>query len=147
MFLVLIDCSGNSADDRLSEINGNNLERVVNLYYSYQKAHNWVGTPNESAFRTYVEEFDPVKLKRIGIEPGQTSKVFFSERDGQPFRIRYGVMGSMMGSNKAVVFEAVGEGGKRWVGFLDNHEEAVDESEFDRLWLADDGQDLEVTRQ
>ena len=40
----------------------------------------------------------------------------------------------MMGCSKPVVFESVGIDGKKMIGFLDNSEREVGQSELDDLW-------------
>ena len=61
-------------------------------------------------------------------------QLFVSPRDNQPFKIRYGVQGSIMGSSEPVIFEATGVDGKREVGFLNMTEKEVDAAEYDALW-------------
>ncbi|MEN0110145.1 MAG: hypothetical protein AAF805_05440, partial [Planctomycetota bacterium] len=74
------------------------------------------------------------KLERIGVDAASIDGLFVSERDGQPFNIRFGVRGSAMGSKEPVVFEAEGEDGRRMVGFLNMTSKEVESPEYDRLW-------------
>ena len=72
----------------------------------------------------------------IPVDPNALDKLFISERDGQPFKIRYGVLGSAMGSSAPVIFESAGDSKGRLVGFLDMQQREVDESEYKSLWSA-----------
>lgn len=129
-----LGCTETDPESTLAELNKTNLQRVTNLYFAYQKKHNFQGPPDEEAFKAFVRDFSPRKLERIGVDPSAIDEVFISSRDGQPFKIRYGVTGSMMGSKEPVVFEAEGDGEKRRVGFLDMSQREVDAAEYDRLW-------------
>jgi hypothetical protein len=131
---LLIGCSGNAdPQDALAKANETNLQRLANLYVAYQTEHNWVGPPDEAKFKEFLRFYSPKKLTRIGIDPAATDQLFVSERDGQPFKIRYAVVGSMMGSQEPVVFESAGVDGKRLVGFLDMSQREVGNDEYERL--------------
>ena len=123
-----------STDDLVAQANATNIERLASLYTGYQSEHDWVGPRDEAAFKAYVRAFDPQKLKRIGIDPAVADGLFTSERDGQPFKIRYAVKGSVMGSSEPVIFEQAGVNGRRQVGFLDMTEREVDDAEYQTLW-------------
>lgn len=132
---LLAGCSG-SADpvNALAKANESNIQRLANLYLAYQSDNNWAGPPDEVAFKEFIKAYSPKKLERIGIDPAQVDQLFVSERDGQPFKIRYKVVGNMMGSTEPVVFEAEGAGGQRMVGFLNMTQREVDAAEYDSLW-------------
>lgn len=131
---AMTGCGGSSPDSRLADLNSSNLQRIANLYRAYQLKHESAGPADESALRAFVSSLNPKKLERIGVDPGSIDDMFISERDNQPFNIRYGVRGSVMGSNEPVVFEAEGRGGMRLVGFLDMSNREVDAAEYDQLW-------------
>jgi hypothetical protein len=73
-------------------------------------------------------------LANIGVDPAALDQLFVSGRDGEPFRVRYGVPGHILGSNAPVVFESSGVDGKRIVGFLNMTTQEVDNVEYERLW-------------
>lgn len=125
--------SGDNAASALATANNSNLQRLANLYVAFQSEHDWRGPNDETEFKTYLRSIDPAKLERIGIDPNSIDALFISERDGQPFAIRYGVRGSVMGSAEPVIFEAVGDGSKRLVGFLNMTQREVDPAEYDSL--------------
>lgn len=123
-----------STDDLVAQANSTNIERLASLYTGYQSEHEWAGPPDEAAFKAYIRAFDPQKLKRIGVDPAAADSLFTSERDGQPYKIRYAVKGSAMGSTEPVIFESTGVDGRRQVGFLDMTEREVDDAEYQSLW-------------
>lgn len=132
--IMLTGCGERNPEADLAALNETNLQRVTNLYFAYQKKHRFQGPPNEAAFKKFVNELDPKKLERIGIDPVGIEGTFVGDRDGQPFKIRYGVQGSAMGSQEPVVFEAEGAGGTRKVGFLNLTQREVDAAEYELLW-------------
>lgn len=125
--------SGNNPASALADANKSNLQRLANLYLAFQSEHDWRGPTDETEFKTFLRSIDPAKLERIGIDPNNLDAIFISERDGQPFAIRYGVRGSVMGSAEPVIFEAAGDGDQRLVGFLNMTQREVDPTEYDSL--------------
>jgi hypothetical protein len=134
---LLIGCSRRTdPDSAIASVNGTNIQRLANLYFTYQSQHEWRGPADEAEFKSFLEKYNPHKLARIGVDPNALDKLFINERDGQPFKIRYGVRGSAMGSSAPVIFESTGDGKGRLVGFLDMQQREVDESEYNSLWSA-----------
>jgi hypothetical protein len=135
MSSLLAGCSGGTdPNEAIAKVNSNNIQRLANLYFSYQIKHDWRGPKDEKAFKDFIRGYNPKKLTRIGIDPNAVDDLFVNERDGQPFQIRYSVRGSAMGSSEPVLFEAVGVDGNRRVGFLDMVQREVDEAEYRDLW-------------
>ncbi len=120
--------------DALASVNETNIQRLANLYFTYQSKHDWRGPADEAKFKDFLRSYNAAKLTRIGIDPNAIDELFISERDGQPFKIRYGVAGSAMGSSEPVIFESSGDGETRLVGFLNMKQRAVDEAEYQALW-------------
>ena len=134
---LLVGCSSRTdPDSAIARVNTTNIQRLANLYFTFQSQHEWRGPVDEAQFKSYLRKYDPHKLSRIGVDPNALDKLFISEGDGQPFKIRYGVLGSAMGSSAPVIFESAGDGKRRLVGFLDMQQREVDESEYDTLWSA-----------
>jgi hypothetical protein len=121
-------------DSAIARVNETNMQRLANLYFTFQSQHEWRGPANEAEFKSYLRGYNRHKLSRIGVDPDALDNLFVSERDGQPFKIRYGVPGSAMGSSEPVIFETVGDGKGRLVGFLDMQQREVDETEYNSLW-------------
>ncbi|QDV73998.1 hypothetical protein [Botrimarina mediterranea] len=127
-------CSQSSPESTLASLNESNVQRLTNLYFAYQKKHDFNGPKDEQDFRQFIQGISPDKLSRIGVDSASIDTVFISDRDGQPLRVRYRVKGSMMGSQEPVVFEAEGAEGMRMVGFLNMTQREVDAAEYDQLW-------------
>ena len=106
-----------SADDMLAKSNQENIQRLATLYVRFQLSNGSAGPANEAEFRKFISDCSPKRLERIGVDINSIDDLFISERDSEPFKIRYGVRGNSRGSNDPIVFEAVGADGKRRVGF------------------------------
>lgn len=134
---VLTGCSrGIDPDQAIARFNETNLQRLANLYFTYQSKHDWRGPADEAEFKAFLRGYNPRKLTRIGIDPNAIDDLFVSERDGQPFKIRYSVAGSAMGSSEPVIFESFGVGGNRLIGFLNMKQREVDAAEYETLWAS-----------
>ena len=134
---LLIGCSSRTdPDSAIARVNTTNIQRLANLYFTFQSQHEWRGPAGEAEFKSFLHKYNPHKLSRIGVDPNALDKLFISERDELPFKIRYGVLGSAMGSSAPVIFESAGNGKRRFVGFLDMQQREVDDSEYDALWSA-----------
>jgi hypothetical protein len=131
---TITGCRQSNPESTVAALNESNVQRLVNLYFAYQKNFDFNGPKDEQAFRQFVQGLDSEKLQRIGVDPASVDSIFISERDGQPFKIRYRVRGSIMGSSEPVVFESQGVDGNRMVGFLDMSQREVDAAEYDQLW-------------
>ena len=136
--LVLFPCSGCQTEvdpnQIVAEANNSNIKRLSNLYLAFQMKNNWKGPKNEDQFKSFLKKLTPAKLERIGIDSGTIDQLFVNERDGEPFKVRYSVPGSAMGSSEPVVFEATGVDGRRMVGFLDMQLKELEGAEYDQLW-------------
>lgn len=131
----LAGCGGEiDVNEAIAKVNESNIQRLANLYFTYQMKHNWRGPTDEKALKDFIRGYNPKKLTRIGIDPNAIDDLFINERDGQPFKIRYKVPGSAMGSTEPVVFESAGVDGKFLVGFLDMQQREVDEAEYNQLF-------------
>jgi len=68
-------------------------------------------------------------LELMQIDRENLDELFMSERDGEPFKIQWGVKGW---GDRALVFESVGVNGKRLVALSETRE--VDDAEYEGLW-------------
>ena len=89
------------------------------------------GPESEEELRAFLTENRTAKalLKRMGVEPDSLDEIFISERDGKPFKIRWGVSGI---EDHAIVFEAEGVNGKRMVAFTRTRE--LEDEEYEGYW-------------
>ncbi len=130
---ALSGCGSQSAENLLANANDSNIEKLANLYGKFQQDHSWKGPANEQEFRDYIDNAVPDFIKeRIGFTT--TDEVFVSQRDSEPFQIRYEIVGSARGCSEPAIFEATGRGGKRMVGFLNMEQREVDDQEYQALW-------------
>lgn len=123
---------GATADSLVADANGTNIQRLANLYLAFQSRNDYEGPADEAAFKEFISGFNAKKLDRMGIT--DTDAIFTSERDNEPFKVRYGVAGSSRGSDEAVIFETTGVEGKRRVAFLNTKVEEFEASQYDELW-------------
>ena len=147
---AMVGCGEPSTDAVVGEANSSNIQRLSNLYigFQYRNSENgYSGPADEAEFKEFVSKFNTSKLERMGIDTSDIDAVFISERDNEPFKIRYNIPGSSRGSSHPAVFEAVGVEGSRMVGFLDMVQKEVDASEYDQLWSKELGEEVaEATR-
>lgn len=125
--------SSGAGDAAIRNANQTNIQRLTNLYARFQLTHGGKGPASEAEFRKFIEGLDAQTLGNIGVELANLDKLFQSERDSEPFLIRYAIAGNTRGSNDAIVFETEGKEGKRQVGFTSLAIREVDGTEFDSL--------------
>lgn len=129
-----LGCGSSDPADLLAEANNSNIQRLANLYATYQSRNNWRGPSNEKDLKAFLNGWNPKKLANIGVDPEAIDDLFVSSRDGEPFKVRYGVPGHIMGSTAPVVFESTGVDGQRMVGFLDMTKREVADEEYQQLF-------------
>ncbi len=145
ILLVAAGCGkGNIGDKMVAEGNDANVKRLANLYYFHQLKNNFEGPADEAAFKSFINSLDDERLKMAGVEKAEVDNLFVSERDSQPFKIRYGLLSKVRGPSLPVVFEETGVSGMRQVGFTNSAMQEVDQAEYDRLWASEVDEDAEV---
>lgn len=100
---------------RIIELNSSNIIRMRSCYQIYSLI-NRKPPKDEKSFLDFFQN-DPAaagRLKRIGVEAANFEEILTSERDGQPFVVRWGVGGD---GDEALIFESEGVDGKRMVAF------------------------------
>ena len=135
VLLHLAGCSGNRIASQVAAMNDANIKRLVNLYTAYQSVHGWQGPKDENVLKSFVTSrgIPERNLEMMGIDPNIVDNVFKSDRDGKPFKVRYGVTGGR-GVSDAIVFEDQGINGKKMVAFNGPLVEEVDDAEYKKLW-------------
>src|SRR5688572_19334013 len=109
-------CSSDRTAEEVAALNKSNIQRVANMYAAFQVYKGGRGPKSEAEFKEFIAAFDAERLKMMGISSGDLGGLFTSDRDGKPFKIKYGVGGGR-GSVDAVVFEQDGTGGSRQVAY------------------------------
>ena len=95
-------------------------------------AHESRGPENKEEFLDYLtsDRAAAVRLDRMGVPLDRINDLFVSERDGKPFKIRYGLTGNE--TDQAIVFESEGVNGKRMVAFFEPRE--LEKEEYEKYW-------------
>jgi hypothetical protein len=136
--LGVIGCGkGDNSASMIADLNSCNAKRLGNLYSLFQNMHDFKGPKDEAELKEFIKTQSPARLKKGGIDIGNIDELFISERDGQPFKIRWGMNTRVRGPSQPVVFEAEGVEGKRQVGFTASKMLEADAAEYDRLWTAE----------
>ena len=131
--IALAGCSTDETANKVAAMNTSNIQRISNLYAGFQNMKSSSGPKDEAELKTFIKEYDPNKLQMMGVNANDLDKLFTSERDGKPFKVKYGVGGGR-GSVSPVVFETVGQDGKKQVGFTGGTVEDVDDARYQELW-------------
>jgi len=141
VLVALTGCGGGpSGDEIVSEANSSNIQRLANLYLGFQNRNNFIGPADETEFKEFISKLNGKKLERMGVDANDIGAVFVSERDNEPFKIRYSVLGSAKGCSHPVIFESVGVEGSRMIGFLNMSQKEAGSSEYDELWSKELGE-------
>jgi hypothetical protein len=69
------------------------------------------GPKDEAELRSFIAAIPQDALTELGITDPQAAGLFVSERDGKPFRVRYGITGPVS-TTYAIIAEAEGVGGR-----------------------------------
>lgn len=125
------------ANNAIKASNPSNIHRLTNLYSAFATQHGGSGPADEGEFRDFIVSLGPERLGRMGIDPNAIEGIFKSERDSQPFIIRYGrksadaaPSGMPTQYGGVVVIEATGASGTRQAGIIGTREvKSLDASE------------------
>lgn len=136
---VVLFAGCGDGEPTLADLNDNNIRRLHTAYKIYMKGNNFTGPSNEEDFKDFLTSNNKARvlLKRMDITSDNLSDIFVSERDGEPFKIRWGLNGV---ADHAIVFESVGVEGKRLVAFTKPRE--LDNAQYEGYWSGDIAPDL-----
>lgn len=126
-------CSDGSLRRQVAAMNDSRIKQLANLFRFYQATHGWVGPKDEASLRSFVATAPRKNLEMMGVDPAAFDQLLVSERDGKPFRVRWGVTIGPL-EEQAVVFEAEGRDGRRFVAFTGAKAEEVEGDRYERLW-------------
>lgn len=129
---LIAGCSRDNVAREVAAMNASNIQRVANVYAAFQH-YRGRGPNDEAEFKTFIKEFMPKNLEMMGIDPNNIDKIFTSERDGKPLKVRYKAGGGR-GAVVAVAFEQEGKGGKKQVGFTGGKIETADDATVQKMW-------------
>lgn len=131
--LLLFNGCGDSLPT-MEELNSTNMRRLHSAYRIYMNSNEFKGPTDKEDLIDFLTNNNTARvlLKRMNVSPEQLPGIFVSERDGEPFKVRYGLTGV---ADHAIVFESVGVEGKRLVAFSKPRE--LDETEYEGYWSGD----------
>jgi hypothetical protein len=125
---------GNRVAQQVGALNTSNSQRLANLYSAFQVQKGGRGPKDEAEFKDFIKHFPADRLVLMQVDANDLDGLFRSERDGQPFKIRYGVRGGR-GAVAPVIFEQQGKNGTREVATTGNSEVLeMDEAAYQELW-------------
>jgi hypothetical protein len=120
--------------DVVARGNDSNIKRVANLFGAAIAHNNWHAPKDAAAFTDFIHnQMAPHKLEMMGIKADDIDGIFVSERDGKPFKFRYGLNVPPM-STVPVVFEEQGIAGTKQVAYNNGKVEEVGELRYQQLW-------------
>lgn len=123
-------CRDTTIEDAIAAANSSHIQQLYNCYSLFCHQNKYRGPKDETELKEFLQNPRYEKnLKLMQINRDALDEMFVSERDGEPFKVRYGVNGL---GNKAVIFESTGIDGKRMVA-LENPTELSAE-EYEAYW-------------
>ena len=117
VFVAFASQAGCNRRPAFTDIYDSNIKKVHVLYNVFLEGNGYRGPKDEADFKGYLSS-DPTArhlVKRLELDPDNLDEIFISERDGEPFVIRYGLNGIQ---DHAIVFEKIGVEGMRFVAFV-----------------------------
>jgi len=122
MVVGVMCCGGCGASDpkpalkaAVLRANSTNGKRLATLYSRYH-ARFFSGPRDETAFKKFIADRPVAELEELGVSSGDIEALFVSERDKQPFFIRYG-LSLTDARSRAMVLESEGLNGTALILF------------------------------
>jgi hypothetical protein len=131
---TLAGCNRQSVPNEVAALNTSNIRRLANLFAACQSVNNGQGPKDVAAIKNLANQLPSKNLEWMGIDKSKLDALFVSERDGKPFKIKFGAFRSIQGPHIPIVFEAVGRNGMRQVAWTNANVEEVDNGKYDQLW-------------
>lgn len=121
---------GESVADKVAAMNKTKLQKLFNVYKLYSQSNAYKGPKSKEQLKDFLLQDKYKKnLERMQIDRNALDDLFVNDRDGKPFKVRWGVNGF---GDKAVIFEEEGVDGKRFVALQEARE--VESQEYEALW-------------
>jgi hypothetical protein len=108
-----------------------NLHALAAIYSQYLARHGGQYPRNEKDFKTFIGSLSS------GLDAGQLDKMFISERDGKPYRIRYSEEKAWPLPNNIIAYEQEGKSDRRVVATDLGGVSELSEEEFRTRMAAD----------
>lgn len=123
-----------SVDNALAALNDSNIKRLSSIYAQFQVVRNWTGPKSAEELKQFVTEQGRERMQRVGVNLDRLDELLVSERDKQPFAIRWGLVSQARGPSVPVIFESGGVEGKFQVAFTGGEVIEVERAEYDEMF-------------
>lgn len=133
--MLVAGCGGYDVAGSVAARSKTNLQKTSNIYALYISRNSYNGPKKIEELKSFLQT-DPSIEKNIGymgIGREDFDKISVSERDGEPFKFRFGLRFPVMSSAQPIVFETTGVDGKRQVMMSDLEIREVDSAEYDLM--------------
>jgi len=138
LFLFALSILPGCGSDELNSPTAAKLRGLGNFYLEHAGAKGGKGPADEQAFKKYLRNLPDFVLKNNGLDPDAIDAAFVSERDQEPFVVRYGIKIDKISGTSAplIAHEKTGKNGKRLVAFANAKVELVNEARLQELLAA-----------
>ena len=96
LLVLAMGCSGNNVANEVAALNGSNIKRVANLYAACQSVSGGKGPSDVQAMKNLANQLPSENLQWMGLNRDKLDAAFVSERDGKPFKIKFGVYAGLL---------------------------------------------------
>lgn len=134
LLFALGGCSSDSIQSQVAAMNSSNIKRVANLFAAWQSSHGGQGPKDVESIKAFSKGIPPDALENMKIDPNKLDLLFVSERDGKPFKIKFGAARPAMAPHIPIVFEEQGVGGTKQVAWTNAQVREVGNAEYEQLW-------------
>jgi len=134
LLTLAVGCSGNNVANEVAVLNSSNIKRVANLYAACQSINGGKGPKDVETIKNLANQLPNQNLEWMGVDRNKLDALFISERDGKPFKIKFGAMHAFASPHIPIVFEEEGIGGSKQVAWTNAQVREVDDAEYQQLW-------------
>jgi hypothetical protein len=135
ILISTVGCGGGQLATDVNENNKTNIQKLLNLITLHQKRTN-KAAESADMLREWLATSNNIdqNLELMGIDKEKLDEYLVSDRDGEPFDVRWGTFMARGGASEPYVFEKVGIEGIRQVMWTSGGGiTEVDEEEYDKL--------------
>lgn len=130
-----LGAAGCGEDEALSSTTAAKLRGLARVYLDYSVPKNGAGPADQATLSKHIKKLPEHVLAANGVDPELGDGLFVSDRDGQPFVVRYGQsIGMISGtSTQVIAHEQTGVRGKKLVTFVSGKVELADDARLQEL--------------
>lgn len=135
LWLPALTAVAGCGSDELASPTAKRLTGLANFYLEYAVAKNGKGPASEQDLKKHMRSQPGFVLEMNGLDPKFIDSAFVSERDQEPFVVRYGLSITHMSgdSTQLIAHEKVGKHGKRLVVYASTKVDLVSEGKLQEL--------------